>query len=1013
MHPLVLHAKCAGRILSIANSLTFRCAFILLPLFVSCARKGTEVSMDPERFIATARIDENLRIELAAREPNVVDPVAIAFDAAGRMYAVEMRDYPSEPHGVSKPLGRVTLLEDTDLDGYYEKATVFADGLQYPTSVLPWRDGVLVTSPPDIVFFKDTNGDGKADIKEVLFSGFPVANTQHNVNGLFWGLDNWVYAANGGNNGTGYSVKSPDRKVSIRGMDFRFRPDTGEIQTSYESTGGFGIATDSWGHMFGTHNTNHIQHMAFRTEYLARNPRLVVPSTRQQISDHESSAQLYQISVPETRFNHPEQSGHFSGGCGLTFYEGGALGAEYDGSFFVTDVVVNVVHQDVVSPDGASFRARRQRDRVEFLAGKDNWFRPVNMAVGPEGALYLVDMHRAVIEHPEWIPDPVAKQLDIWAGNDKGRVYRIVPRSGLKPSRPQFSSAAAQVLVDSLASPNKWRRDTAQRLLVERQDRTAVPLLARLLSESGSPQARVHALWTLEGLGGITPDHVIAALGDAHPGVRESALRIAERIQQQSEPVRQALLGMTRDQDARGRFQLSLSLGFDKDPRVPNALLEIIRQDVEHEPSRIAVLSSLTEGSEQALALLLSTHDPFRTQVTAGRREFVRQLAALTGSYNEKSRISAALRLAGESNLQEGWRISILDGLADGLSRVQYSQGHDPAMRAAIEGMLRSERTPLVRAALRVAAAVGISDSAAQAAALSRATKRALDENLSLERRLEEVELLALGSYDEAANTLLALMEPRQSLDLQVAAARAIGQLRDDRTGRAALSGWRRYSPQVRSAVLNLLLGRTAFHELLVSALEKKQLAFGELNLNLEQRRRLLWHSTEDIKRRAAALFGDQEFSNRKKVVDQYLPEVAHLQGDPAHGEMQFRTLCAKCHVLGNIGTAVGPNLNMAFSKGQEDLLTSILDPNAAIEPEYTNYLVTTKKGDLITGIIKGETPASITLMRANGESDSVLRNEIKEVRTDGLSLMPEGLEQGLKRQDLADLLAFLQQHHD
>src|SRR5439155_271767 len=276
-------------------------------------------------------------------------------------------------------------LEDKDLDGYYEKATVFADGLQYPASVLPWRDGVLVTSPPDIVFFKDTNGDGKADIKEVLFSGFPVANTQHNVNGLFWGLDNWVYAANGGNNGAGYSVKSPDRKVSIRGMDFRFRPDTGEIQTSYEATGGFGIATDSWGHMFGTHNTNHIQHMAFRTEYLARNPRLVVPSTRQQISDHESSAQLYQISVPETRFN-----------------------------------------------------------------------------------------------HPEWIPDAVAKQLNIWAGNDKGRVYRIVPRSGLKPSRPQFSSAAAQVLVDSLASPNKWRRDTAQRLLVERQDRTAVPLLARL-----------------------------------------------------------------------------------------------------------------------------------------------------------------------------------------------------------------------------------------------------------------------------------------------------------------------------------------------------------------------------------------------------------------------------------------------------------------------------------------------------------------------------------------------------
>ena len=311
---------------------------------------------------------------------------------------------------------------------------------------------------------------------------------------------------------------------------FRFRPDTGELETSFETTGGHGIAFDTWGRMFGTHNLSHVQHMVFPVSYLARNPRLAVPTTRHMISDHDSSALLFQVSEAETRVNHPEQAGRFSGGSGIAFYGGGALPNAYDGSLFVNDVVVNVVHQDVVSADGPSFRASRRAEGIELLAGRDNWFRPVTLATGPEGALYVVDMHRAVIEHPEWIPDAVEARLDVRAGDDKGRIYWIVPRDGLSPVRPDLGSADVTTLVDALSHPNKWWRDTAQRVLLERQDLEAVPLLAAMIAVPPSSVGRLHGLWTLRGLEALTVDQVADALRDTSASRRRSANRLSVSV---------------------------------------------------------------------------------------------------------------------------------------------------------------------------------------------------------------------------------------------------------------------------------------------------------------------------------------------------------------------------------------------------------------------------------------------------------------------------------------------------
>ena len=967
-------------------------------------------SLDPDEFIQTARLPDDLRVELAAREPNVIDPVGVAFDADGRMYVVEMGDYPIRPEG-SEPLGRVKRLTDDDHDGFYETMTLFADGLQYPTSVLPWRDGVLVAQPPDILFLGDADGDGVADTREVLFTGFPVGNTQHNINGLTWGLDNWVYAANGGNHGVGRPVGSPDHEVSLRGMDFRFRPDTGELETSFETTGGHGIAFDTWGRMFGTHNLSHVQHMVFPVSYLARNPRLVVPTTRHMISDHDSSALLFQVSEAETRVNHPEQAGRFSGGSGIAFYGGGALPNAYDGSLFVNDVVVNVVHQDVVSADGPSFRASRRAEGIELLAGRDNWFRPVTLATGPEGALYVVDMHRAVIEHPEWIPDAVEARLDVRAGDDKGRIYRIVPRDGLSAVRPDLGSADVTTLVDALSHPNKWWRDTAQRVLLERQDLEAVPLLAAMIAVPPSSVARLHGLWTLRGLEALTVDQVADALRDTTAGVRENALRLAEPYLREDDGLRRAVIQLADDPEPRVRMQVALTLAAASVTET-DSLLAILRRDADHVWTRYAVLAALTEGSVDVLTSLLALDqtDASKLRPTEGLLDAIRHLAAVSAADADRDDLESLVHLATRGVAAE-WPVALLDGLADGLERRDRHMTAEVSLTQTLAELLESPTTAVVRASLRVASGLGIANLDALDRALDRARTRAVDPALSAEERANEVSLLALGAYARVGETLFALMEPQSPPELQTRAARALAGLNDDARGAEVVRRWRHYSAEVKGITLDMLLRDLGFHELLVTALENGDLGVGELNLDLEQRRRLLRRSTDDIQQRAAAFFGDHEFSNRGAVVDEWLPAVLAERGDADRGGEHFQALCAQCHHFRGEGYPVGPDLGMAFTKGKEDLLTSILDPNAAMAPEYANYLVETSDGVLLNGIIVGETASSVTLARANGETDTILRSEIRDIRTEGLSLMPDGLEQGLGAADLADLLGYLQQH--
>src|SRR6266404_7827716 len=384
-------------------------AFLALSVAKMCA-----ADTHPIANSTNCQVHPSLEISLFAAEPDVVDPVALTFDAAGRMYVVEMRDYPYGFGPGRKPGGTIRLLEDTNHDGKVDRSTVFAENLSFPTSICAWNGGVLVASPPELIFLKDTDGDGRADVREVMFKGFTLGVTDGNFNGLRWGLDNRVHGLNGGNSGKVESPRKPGQVTELGEMDFSFDPGTGDFATTFHSSGGFGLVFDDWGHNFVTYNINHIQHRFIPDRYLRRFPGFPPVEVTTSISDHEDMARIYPISVAETRPNHPEQSGHFSSAGGMGYVGWNGFGSELYGSLFVCDVVGNLVHRDVVREDGSGFVASRAagEQHSEFFASRDNSFRPVAMEPGPDGALYLIDMQRDVIEHPDYIPENVRAKLD-------------------------------------------------------------------------------------------------------------------------------------------------------------------------------------------------------------------------------------------------------------------------------------------------------------------------------------------------------------------------------------------------------------------------------------------------------------------------------------------------------------------------------------------------------------------------------------------------------------------------
>lgn len=1036
---------------------------LLISAFTVVVRSSEGPLSPPHELTAFHFADENLMAELVAAEPEVAAPVAMAWDADGRLFVAEMTDYPSGP--VS---GRIRMLEDRDGDGRYERATVFADQIAFPNGVMPWNGGILVTAAPDILFFKDTDGDGHADERRVVLTGFAEGNQQLRVNGLYWGLDNWIYGANGRSDGDVRWVAqafqpagsgdfraarsgaerepphsqtnsesartaelessvnrqagrpAPQKAVSIRRRDFRFRPDTQQFE-AIAGHSQFGTAHDDWGNRFPVFNNIPIRHVVIEQRYLDRVPLLAGTETVVPLSALEDKGRVYYLAPPTLLI--PQASDYFTSACGPTVYRGEALGPEYRGDFFVCEPVHNLIQRRRLLPKGATFVAERTGVGNEFLASTDPWFHPVFTATGPDGCLYVVDFYRKYVEHPQWVADELKTTVPWRTGEEHGRIWRIRPRYWKSTTaRPNLRRTKSSELVKYLTSDNGWWRDTAQRLIVERQDRSVASALEKMARNSPSPLGRLHTLYTLDGLDALKPGVVRSALHDSNPRVREQAIRLAEpwltdwhvptrreipdsarshrgneaaldrlltsaatksrASPRRIEELKKAVFALAGDADPRVQLQFALTLGGLPDGEKFGALARLAQTGAADRWQSLAILTSvgprpwlfwkiMAEGSPNLIAA------PNEEQA-----QLVDKLAMLVGASRLEGDLSEAAAWLTQRDDALFARFVLLDGLAEGLN---------PFLR-----QLLAKSTEASTGQRRTFDELQLE---ARRAAASGETPQHL--------RLAAIRLLGKGEPKSAGQVLLDLLLSELPEKIRSAAVKSLTELNDAELGDAAFSNWNRFAREVRQQLLAGATRSPIMAAALLSALEQGKILLIEVDPSTRQA--LQKGAPAELRQRAERLFKNAAAPDRERVVQSFRPSI-QLSGDRKHGGEIFARSCLTCHAMQGEGARVGPDLSGIATHSRETLLVDILDPSRQVLPDFVSYTLVTAEGEVMTGLVIAESAASVTIRRPNAPDATAQRSQIKELKADGKSLMPDGLEQGLKVQDMADLLSFLRQ---
>lgn len=905
-------------------------------------RDGQTAALSPEESLKAIQLDGDYEAQLVAAEPLITDPVEVTWDAEGRLYVADMRDYPLGPEPGKPFLSRIQLLTDEDGDGRMDKAVTFADHVDHVQGLLPYKGGIIATTRTQILFLKDTDGDGRADINEPLIKGFNPRHSQLQVSAPRWGLDNKVYFNNGldakeiypDEPGTRTLLSAPENNsaqsaddkqragvpalpsVNVTRSNFRWDPATGKIEPT-SGYGQYGGAFDDYGRHFFCSNRNPVMFAVMPYEAVTRNPAAGITQGFEDIAPAGAETRVYPLKITHTTAD--AHAGTNTACSGLGVYRG-PLMPELRNDIFVPDPTGQLITRYKVEPKGASLKATRVGDRTEFFRSTDEWCRPVNFTTGPDGAIYVCDIYRRWIDHARFFPEEFVKNNDMRQGENEGRIWRIV-KKGQKAPKVEAAPKDTDQLKAWLKHDNAWQRETAQRLLME----------------AGAP------------VGGL-PEDVAAN--------RKSFFEILNQPDGNAAPKAEVI----------------------------TARIHAISAAPEDVWTTRAVLSASSQSAGAVLAGVVKAGE-LTESYSAPRMETLRTLASAAAAAGLKDDFALALQAfqtgAGELTW---WKPAILQGLAEGLPRSGGKLGAKTL------------------AAFVAQPPAGFEASAKEMNALLTKVDAVMGDNAApLDQRLAVLPLLAQRPWDKAEPVLRKLLGEAQSPELQTAAFVVLKKYGGEKASPLVYDLLPTAGPGVRRDLVSLLTASPKTALDLFKRMEKGE--FSPALVDVETRWRYQ-RGNGELKDLAVKLFG-QASEDRAAVIASYMP-ATQLKGDAAKGKEVFSMVCITCHKHGALGVEVGPPLSDVKAKPPEALLSDILDPNRMVEARWCAYLIETKDGRVLSGLIAAESADSVTLRMMGGLSETLPRSQIKKMTSTDKSLMPPGLEAAITKEQMADLLAFL-----
>ena len=969
--------------------------------------------LSPEESAMAVELPDGFRLELIAAEPVIRNPSGVCWDERGRLFVCELHGYnlegqydieelnrtgkldkvvrriPAPEHARRRAQkdqsGTVKRLIDTDGDGRMDKAEVWADGLPPCFGIVPARGGVIVVCSPDVVYLADRDGDGKAEVRQTLFTGFNTGILERRMNAPQWGLDDWIYVGRGqGGTITGPRLAGP---VTLPHNDFRFKADGSAIEPLPEGTHTFGFAFSAAGDRFVVSTGTPAIYVApLPWRYLSRNPHVSFGSLS---IDVGPGPKTYPISKPHpwrtrraedpgfeefyrSRYGAAESTpnGYFTSACSPLVYQDTALPG-LRGHLLACEPAQNLVHRSNIKREGLVPRLQRAagEEEREFLASRDVWFHPIALAHAPDGSVAVVDFYQEIIEDYSAIPRYLQQQYRLNHGERHGRVWRLAHRDMPKSPPADMSGLSGVELAREIASPRFWRRQTARRLLAQRGDGSAVATLRSLVRNKTEPAAVIGALYALDPMDQLSAADLGIALEHGSAEVVVQALRLADRRFKQEPQLFDAALAQLGQKNPRVQIQLALSLGESRDKRARVALAELALRAGGQRWLPEAILSSLRVGGDEILRALLAAKDaPGQSSEFA---KFLERLCAMIADSRDAAALCQALAHIGGAGHRPDWQRACLSGLQNSFQRPRNVALSD-AGRAALSALVKHSDEKTASLARSLVVSMRIESAAQRKERLARAARAVADVKLPVPRRVAAVNELAAQSDAGTAIMLLASFGTS--------------------------------TPAVREAILDAVFSRREQLPAVVAAMEAKQLPLSALSA--VRRTTLLKHPEEKLRQRAALLL-----KTVRSVDDATMSRfVAALAGDRdlTNGEAVFKKLCANCHRSHGIGFAVGPDLTAEFRRSETTFVQDILAPNATISAGYVTYVVETNDGFLLDGLLSSESPTGITLRKVEGKQQTVLRKDIAFFQALDISMMPEDLVKSLKPKDVADVIAWL-----